>query len=154
MNWWYILIAVVVGVVGGFFIARSGDNNRRKANDLQEQLNAATTELDDYRERVSRHFARTAELVDALAANSREIYNHLAEGSERLCDSDAVKLGQRDDDRPSLSAAGSSRPAANREQDRISPAKPDDGWYEILPESEEQGNSKKTAKDKVEEPVL
>jgi len=158
MGWWLPLTTLVIGVVGGFFIARSNDSNRRKAADLQEQLDVVNTELNDYRNRVTRHFARTAELVDALAANSRDIYRHLAEGSENLCDSDAVKL-RRFDDTPSLSGQAQTRPEpgpVSESTEDIPPIKPDDGWYEILPETDEPRNDvgARTEKRKVEEPAL
>jgi uncharacterized membrane-anchored protein YhcB (DUF1043 family) len=158
MDWWLALTTLVIGVLGGFAIARSGDSNRRKAADLQAQLDAANAELSDYRLSVTRHFSRTAELVDALAANSREIYRHLAEGSERLCDSDAVKLGKYDD-KPGIAGETkrSSRQEATAEPggEANPQSKPDDGWYEILPESEEQrGTGGKGEKRNIEEPVL
>ena len=160
MGWWLPLTTLIIGIVGGFFIARSNDSNRRKAADLQEQLNVVNTELKDYRDRVTSHFARTAELVDALAANSREIYRHLAEGSENLCDGDAVKL-KRFDDTPYL--AGQTRTQTHsapetvtESNEDISMVKPDDGWYEILPEADEPRNDSnpESAKRKVEEPAL
>lgn len=160
MAWWLPLTTLVIGIIGGFFIARGSDSNRRKAADLQQQLDVVNTELNDYRNRVTRHFARTAELVDALAENSREIYKHLAQGSENLCDGDTVKL-KRFDDRPSLAGQTQTQtpPAPDQAAESgedISLVKPDDGWYEILPETDEPRNdvSSRTEKRKVEEPAL
>jgi len=159
MGEWLPLATLVIGIVGGVFLARSGDSNRRKAVDLQQQLDAANTELSDYRTRVSRHFSRTAELVDALAENSREIYNHLAEGSEKLCDVDVVKLGQFDV-KPSLTTKSEPSPQAETviPGEETTPTKPDDGWYEIMPETDEQRNEvekpEKPEKRKAEEPAV
>lgn len=160
MAWWIPLTTLIIGIIGGFFIARGSDGQRRKAADLQEQLDVVNTELNDYRSRVTRHFARTAELVDALAANSREIYRHLAAGSENLCDTDAVKLKQFDDN-PSLTRQTKTRtPAAaassNEANDDITAIKPDDGWYEIMPETDEPHSDAraKNEKRKIEEPAL
>ena len=160
MGWWLPLTTLLIGIIGGFFIARGSDSERRKAADLQEQLDLVNTELGDYRNRVTSHFARTAELVDALAANSREIYKHLARGSENLCDGEAVKLKRFDD---TLSLGGqvetqtpSTPRSATEAGEDISLVKPDDGWYEIMPETDEprKDDSNKTEKRKAEEPAL
>jgi len=161
MGWWLPLTTLLIGVIGGFFIARGSDSNRRKAADLQQQLDLVNTELSDYRNRVTRHFARTAELVDALAANSREIYKHLAAGSENLCDGNAVQL-KRFDDKPSLAGqTPTQKPSAAEAATEISGedialVKPDDGWYEILPETDEprSDDSSKAEQRKIEEPAL
>jgi uncharacterized membrane-anchored protein YhcB (DUF1043 family) len=154
MGWWLPLTTLVIGIVGGVFIARSSDRDRRKATDLQLQLDSLNTELNEYRNRVTRHFARTAELVDALAANSREIYRHLAEGSEKLCDTDAVKLGQFDD-KLGLGDQKTQTAESVTAVEPSEPPKPDDGWYEILPETDEpRSDAEKPEKRKVEEPAL
>jgi len=142
MEWWYAITALIIGVGGGFFIGRSGDRVRKRADELQLELDSVNNELNEYRGRVTRHFSRTAELVDALAANSRAIYNHLAEGSEQLCDSSAVRMQQ---DKPEVLQADT--PAAETVDTDVqepATAKPDEGWYEIMPEPDER---------KVEEPV-
>ena len=102
MEWWYAVAALIIGAGAGFFIGRGGDRVRKRADELQLELDSVNNELSEYRGRVTRHFSRTAELVDALAANSREIYNHLAEGSEQLCDTSAVRMKQ--DTREALQA--------------------------------------------------
>lgn len=86
MEWWYLAggltVGLLLGVVAGRFLPRAE----------RQELQQAREELGTYREQVTRHFARTAELVEVLAANSREIYQHLARGSEELCPADAVRL--------------------------------------------------------------
>jgi uncharacterized membrane-anchored protein YhcB (DUF1043 family) len=145
MEWWYALTTLLIGAIGGFVIARAGDRNKRRAEALQGELDMVNLELNDYRGRVNQHFARTAELVDALAANSREIYNHLAEGSQSLCDPNAIKIKQAPA-APSLSKQADDATvvmAGVTAADSVAD-KPDEGWYEILPETDER---------KLEEPV-
>ena len=144
MEWWFAITALIIGAVGGFAIGRSGDRVRKRAAALQDELNSVNVELNEYRGRVTRHFARTAELVDSLAANSRDIYNHLAQGSQQLCDTRAVRMQQ---DKPEvLQKKPGSADAVPDADAKADPAavKPDEGWYEILPEAEDR---------KVEEPV-
>jgi len=143
MEWWPVLAALIIGVVGGFVIAHSGDRNKKRADALQTELESVNTELDEYRNRVTQHFSRTAELVDALAANSREIYNHLAEGSQRLCDSDAIKI-QQEKTQPLTQQVKKTSEILDDSGAEAITDKPDEGWYEILPETDER---------KVEDPV-
>jgi len=145
MEWWLALTTLIIGVFGGFVIARSSDRNKKRADALQSELETINVELNEYRGRVTQHFARTAELVDALAANSREIYNHLAEGSQKLCASDAIKM-QQDIGAQPLPKQPADVSAVTAESVTTDPVaeKPDEGWYEILPETDER---------KVEDPV-
>jgi len=138
MEWWLALTTLIIGIFGGFVIARSSDRNKKRADALQDELETINVELNEYRGRVTRHFSRTAELVDALAANSREIYNHLAEGSEKLCDAGAVKM-QHDKTRP-LPEQTPESSAVLDDAVTTDPVveKPDEGWYEILPETDER----------------
>jgi len=167
MEWWLALAALVVGVLAGFYLATTSDRNKRRADTLQDKLDSVSTELDDYRNRVTKHFVRTAELVDALAANSREIYNHLADGSQNLCDTDAVKL-KHDAQSQKLSYSDDASVVVTDNTLNTSVTKskssrsenttphPEEGWFEILPETDEK-NSKaeeKSNKKKVEEPAL
>jgi len=144
MEWWFAVAALAIGAGAGFFIGRGGDRVRKRADELQLELDSVNNELNEYRGNVTRHFSRTAELVDALAANSREIYNHLATGSEQLCDPGAVRMKQ--DKREALQANTPVVESAEQiDSTETFAAKPEEGWYEIMPESDER---------KVKEPAL
>jgi len=143
MEWWFAVTGLVIGAGAGFFVGRGGDRARKRADELQLELDSVNNELNEYRGHVTRHFSRTAELVDALAANSREIYNHLAAGSEQLCDPGAVRMKQ--DKREVLQAdTPVVESADNSDAVETTAAKPEEGWYEIMPESDER---------KIEEPA-
>ncbi|MFQ5643593.1 MAG: YhcB family protein [Thiogranum sp.] len=60
-------------------------SNRRRAIELQEKLDQLQQELDDYRDQVGQHFRKTSELVQAMTDSYRNVYEHLARGSEVLC---------------------------------------------------------------------
>jgi hypothetical protein len=88
MEWLYAVVGVIAGLLIGMWLGRISSS----AKQLGEELKQTKEELDAYRVKVTQHFSRTAELVEILAANSRDIYRHLASGSQELCNSDAIRL--------------------------------------------------------------
>ncbi len=84
-----MLVEIVIGVIAvivGFFIGRlsSGEGKEKKAN--QQRLEKAEQELAEYREKVTTHFQGTAQLVERMNENYREVYHHLAQGAQQLTD--------------------------------------------------------------------
>lgn len=140
MEWVLALLSLVIGLGGGYFIAHNGDREKKRADSLKNELDCVNAELHEYRGRVNQHFSRTAELVEALAVNSREIYNHLAEGSQKLCDVDVVKIQQKGaTSLPKQASEATSASAARRIKSSESTTETlEEGWYEILPEMEER----------------
>lgn len=70
------------------------------------KLDAVQAELDDYRKRVSEHFGETATRFHDLGRQYRELYEHMAAGSQDLCDVDDAggKLPFAAADRPAIEA--------------------------------------------------
>ncbi len=78
---WIVLlsVAVFVGLGLGFFAGRlSGRGNNQKLADVE-------AELEDYRTKVTEHFSQSAEHFQAIGRQYRELYEHMAVGSEKLC---------------------------------------------------------------------
>ena len=87
-NWVWVagLITFALGTACGAGIAYlMAANNRRRAIELQDKLDRLQQELDDYRDQVEQHFRKTSELVQAMTDSYRNVYEHLARGSETLC---------------------------------------------------------------------
>jgi len=82
-NWvWAIgLISFVIGVGVGFLMR----GNRRRVHELEEELATVERQFNDYRLQVTRHFRTTSELVQKMTDSYREVYEHLAGGSQALC---------------------------------------------------------------------
>ena len=66
MTWEYALIGLVVGIIIGAVAMRY------------------KAELDEYREELVSHFARSAELLDTMAHDYRQLYQHMAKSSSSL----------------------------------------------------------------------
>jgi len=84
-----ILIAILGAVL--FFAAGAGlgywyavgGRQRKRAQEIQE-------EFDAYRDRVSNHFAQTAEHFRTIGREYRALYDHMASGADALCDPQSV----------------------------------------------------------------
>ena len=84
-----LVMAMLGGLIGGFFI---GWLSRSSGGDKAGELKRCRQELESYRNEVSGHFAKTAELVGQMTAQYRAVYEHLAEGAHRLGGEQANRL--------------------------------------------------------------
>lgn len=80
MTWEYALIGLVVGIIIGAVAMRFGNRKLRQQQALQYELEKNKAELDEYREEtLVSHFARSAELLDTMAHDYRQLYQHMVE---------------------------------------------------------------------------
>lgn len=110
------------GFLWGAFIGRAtrsddGELAKEKNLELQEQLNGVRSELAGYQNEVSEHFRTTATLVQELTHSYRQVYEHLAAGSNRLC-SGEVLLDVDEAPRLTASVKGNGVDAANEAETR------------------------------------
>ena len=125
------------GFLWGAFIGRAmrsddGEIAKEKNQELQEQLNGVRSELAGYQNEVSDHFRTTASLVQELTHSYRQVYEHLAAGSNRLC-SGEVLLDVDEAPRLTASVKGNGVKAANEAETR-----PDDNVV-VVADSREAG---------------
>lgn len=80
--WLLPTIALVVGVVIGFAVARLLPN--AAPNGTQRQLDDVQERFDTYQNEVVTHFNSTANLVQKLSQSYQDVQEHLAEGANRL----------------------------------------------------------------------
>lgn len=87
--------------------------NRRRAGE-SAKLDAVQAELDDYRKRVSEHFGETATRFHDLGRQYRELYEHMAAGSQDLCrvNDASGKLPFAPADRPAIAGGGQDEPGS------------------------------------------
>jgi uncharacterized membrane-anchored protein YhcB (DUF1043 family) len=84
MTWEYALIGLVVGIIIGAVCMRFGNRKLRQQQALQYELEKNKAELEEYREELVSHFARSAELLDNMAHDYRQLYQHMAKSSSSL----------------------------------------------------------------------
>ena len=89
--WIISILTLVTGGVIGYFAGRFG-TSATKQRDLNLQLEDSQRQLDAYKQQVNQHFERTAELVNNMTESYKAVHQHLATGSEALCDADTSKL--------------------------------------------------------------
>ncbi len=84
-TWGMGLIGFAFGVACGVGIGYLTLCNSRRSQVLQEKCDALQREFDAYRGEVGQHFQRTSQLVQKMTDSYREVYEHLATGSQALC---------------------------------------------------------------------
>lgn len=77
-NW--VSRRIIIGAVA----MRFGNRKLRQQQALQYELEKNKAELDEYREELVSHFARSAELLDTMAHDYRQLYQHMAKSSSSL----------------------------------------------------------------------
>lgn len=77
-NW--VSRRIIIGAVA----MRFGNRKLRQQQALQYELEKNKAELEEYREELVSHFARSAELLDNMADDYRQIYQHMAKSSSNL----------------------------------------------------------------------
>ena len=87
--WLLPTIALIAGVVIGFFVARALPN--AAPNSTQRQLDDVQERFDTYQNEVITHFNSTANLVQKLSQSYQDVQEHLAEGANRLALDDLTR---------------------------------------------------------------
>ncbi len=77
---------LALGITAGWFAARVRTGSlRRRLQDMEHALKEEREQQAAYRDRVSRHFERTSDLVRDLTLQYRAVYDHLSDGARELC---------------------------------------------------------------------
>ena len=127
--WGIGLIGFAFGVACGIGIAYLTLCNSRRSQQLQEKCEALQQEFDNYRGEVGQHFLRTSELVQQMTHSYREVYEHLATGSQALCQNPVNPPRLDIPDRPVLNTDKESKTAeafSDTETDALNDLNSDD----------------------------
>ena len=82
--WIWFVLAGAAGLIAGFFIGRSSSAGVKRSLQLDQELRDLRGELERYRNSVVEHFTGTAQLLNKLTADYREVYQHLSRGAQEL----------------------------------------------------------------------
>lgn len=83
--WLAVLAALIIGFIAGAIVSRNLGSNPLRNRENQRAIDTLRQEQQHYRDQVTGHFQRTAELVNELTENYRAVHNHLAQGARELC---------------------------------------------------------------------
>lgn len=84
MTWEYGIIGLVIGLALGAILMRFGSSKLRDQHAVQYELEKTRAELQDHKQEVSNHFAKSAELLNEMTNSYRELYQHMAQSSQHL----------------------------------------------------------------------
>lgn len=83
-NWESMLISLLIGIVIGALAMRLGNRKLRQQKNVHQQLEKNKAELENYRQELAAHFAHSAQLLDKMAEDYRQLYQHMAQTSHHL----------------------------------------------------------------------
>ncbi len=84
--WITAIACLLAGAAAGWVIRRQLDPAEQRQRDLERRLLENELALRDYKSQVTTHFKGTAERVNRLTEDYRELHQHLAEGALGLCE--------------------------------------------------------------------
>jgi uncharacterized membrane-anchored protein YhcB (DUF1043 family) len=76
---------VTAGAAAGWLLRIALDPSERKLREAEAQLSASEATLDAYRRQITDHFRGTADRVNRLTEDYRDLHSHLAQGAMSLC---------------------------------------------------------------------
>lgn len=80
------LLGLGIGLAAGWLLGMRRKSKRDVILDLEARLERAIESRADYEAEVAEHFAKTAQLLNRMTQDYREVYSHLASGADTLCD--------------------------------------------------------------------
>ncbi len=83
--WLTAIGCLAAGAAGGWLLRIMLDPSEQKLRDAETRIRASEAALEDYRRQVTEHFRGTADRVNRLTEDYRELHSHLAEGAMGLC---------------------------------------------------------------------
>jgi uncharacterized membrane-anchored protein YhcB (DUF1043 family) len=113
--WLFVIVVMSVGAILGFSFFSLRYRNSKRIEQLQQQLEAKTEELANYRGDVNEHFLRTAELINELTKSYKLVYDHLESGAYRLVGEETFRQQLAERKQPQLAPFSTAGAAPSRE---------------------------------------
>ena len=83
--WIFTVISLLIGFSLGLIFSRLIPAGQEEKKELEQTLKEKEAELAKYKEDVSTHFSKTADLVNNLTDSYKSVHQHLASGVQALC---------------------------------------------------------------------
>lgn len=113
-------LALIAGIGIGYLMFQNLERRKTGGKTAAE----LKQEHEDYREEVQRHFAKTSDLFQSVTMQYRELYDHLSQGAQNLCETIPPNPSLDLSDKALLSDAAPTRDAQQSQQDNEQPPPP------------------------------
>lgn len=87
----FVIIGLVVGLLIGAIFTRQFSSKVKKFNEMKKELEQAKLELFTQKQVIIKHFSHSAEILDNMAKDFRQLYKHMAENSSTLLSKDELE---------------------------------------------------------------
>lgn len=84
MNIEYVVIICVASLVIGFLVGRMTHKNAKNADSLRKELDKTKSELASYKQEMVAHFSNSADILDKMARDYRQLYDYMAKSSAHI----------------------------------------------------------------------
>lgn len=84
MTWEYGIMGLIIGTLMGIAGMKVFGKDMRKKKRIESELEKAKVELVDCRQKLTSHFAHSASLLDNMARDYRQLYQHMVKSSHEL----------------------------------------------------------------------
>lgn len=78
-------IGAILGFLLGYVFGRRSAPGSQQVSELEQKLEDAMQAKQEFKERVTVHFVESAQKLNTLTEQYREVHLHLAAGAENLC---------------------------------------------------------------------
>lgn len=98
IDWLSYGLTFILGSAIGALLTFWLQPSNQKSRQLEKQLSETEQHQAEYQDKVTEHFAETAELFTELTSQYKKVYDHLSKSSQELCNNDVItdqlKLGE------------------------------------------------------------
>ncbi|MEM1404764.1 MAG: YhcB family protein [Pseudomonadota bacterium] len=85
------IVCAAIGLLIGYLTGRNMAPGSQQTRELEDALENAQQSRERFEQQVNSHFADTADKLNALTANYKDVYEHLARGAQDLCTTEGAK---------------------------------------------------------------
>ncbi|GLQ31286.1 YhcB family protein [Litoribrevibacter albus] len=104
IDWLSYGLTFILGSALGALLTYWLQPANQKSRQLEKQLSETEQNQAEYQDKVTEHFAETAELFSELTSQYKKVYDHLSKSSQDLCNNDLIseqlKLGELKETQP------------------------------------------------------